>query len=108
MNTLQVLNFKKNKDINTVNLAVTSTTSRIFFGGYESPDKTIMIWNSGNHEAFIDIGGTGVESNKNTSMPIPRGSTFILSAPNEEGEYLSAICDSGKETKLYITSGQGF
>ena len=105
MNRVQTLNFRKDGD--TVKLDVTDTTGRVQFNGPTSDDKSILIWNSGSEEAFIEIGFSTVNASLTTSMPIPAGVLIPLQAPDRAGDYLAAICDTGQTTTLYITPGFG-
>lgn len=76
-------------------------------------EKQIRIINDGNFTAFFDIGiGSQVASVPtttalNTCIPIMAGEDLIFSIPQSKTLEISAICNSGESTTLYISIGDG-
>ena len=104
MNEFQRVNFFPDDSKPTVCIDVNqgSTSKRFMTQMSEDNKIVIMLWNAGDSEVFIKIGGESVVASIDCCYPIPPGMKEpILVA--DRGEFIAAVCPQGKESKLYIT-----
>lgn len=94
-----------------INVTSTASTSKAL-GNID--EKQIRIVNDGNFTAFFDI-GIGVQTATvptttavNTCIPIMAGEDIIFSIPKNQSLQISAICNTGESTTLYVSIGDGF
>lgn len=96
----------------TFKIDVTSTASTSKALG-NIDEKQIRIVNNGNFTAFFDVGiGSQIATVPtttalNTCIPILAGEDLIFSIPKNQALQISAICNTGESTTLYVSIGDG-
>ena len=93
-----------------IDVTSTASTSKAL---NNTDEKQIRVINDGNFTAFFDIGiGSQVATVPTTTalstcIPIMAGEDIIFSIPKNKALQISAICNSGESTTLYVSIGDG-
>ena len=94
-----------------IDVTSTASTSKAL---NNTDEKQIRIINDGNFTAFFDLGmelrhATVPTTNATkTCVPILAGEDLVFSIPKEVPMQISAICNTGETTTLYVSIGDGF
>lgn len=76
-------------------------------------EKQIRIINDGDFTAFFDLGIGGQQATiptttaSATCIPIMAGEDLVFSIPKDKPLQISAICNTGEATTLYVSIGDG-
>lgn len=84
----------------TVNLAATTTTSRVALPTFDEGARTIIAYNAGSGDVFLSFGNSTVTASISADMPIPAG--IPIAFDRGGASHVAAIFASGSGT-VYFT-----
>lgn len=84
----------------TVNIAATTTSSRVLLGSTDDSVRTVVIYNAGSSDVFIRFGDSTVTAVATTDFPVPAG--IPVAFDRGGATYVAAIYGSGSGT-VYFT-----
>ena len=87
----------------TVNLAATTSSSRVALPTFDEGARTSIVYNAGSGDVFIEFGDSTVTASTTADMPIPAG--IPIAFDRGGASHVAAIYGSGAGTVYFTPAG---